>query len=251
MIERFVWAYDNHGDMADPKAMAVFREFVEYFKPHFRGHGGDAFDLRALRSNASQEEKQEGVAADVDMGVDFLKWFNPHVWLWGNHDHRIVRKTEESNHGTLRDYCRMLHNRILDDVPNARMIPYGKRDGVFEYGDHRFIHGYNANLHAAYKAASHYGNVVMGHVHCTTGPVRFPNYDGFTGYSSGCLCRLEMEYNKGHINTLKQNHGFIYGFKIHGKLIIHHAYATDGVWVLPTEFKEVPGVEPEQNRLAA
>jgi predicted phosphodiesterase len=206
------------------------RQFRKSFKPDHVIHLGDVFDLRALRNGASAEEKQEGISADVEAGLEFINWLKPDVLLWGNHDQRLFDAAENTRNAMLSEYCLALLRQIEDRI-SCHTYPYDKRAGVYEFGDYRFVHGVNANLHAAYKAASHYGNVVMGHVHTSSGPTPFPTYDGSVGFSCGMIGQTDMKYNRGHANTLRHNNGWMYGVLKHGKLDLHHMRTGYGLTV--------------------
>ena len=116
---KFQAIFDSHGDMVDPAAEKAAREFCEHFRPTVRIHGGDAFDLRALRSGASKEEKGESVKADIEAGCDLFGWFKPTVWIKGNHDERLYRHATECQDGNLKLLCRQLIDSIEDGLPNG------------------------------------------------------------------------------------------------------------------------------------
>lgn len=237
--KRFVIAFDSHGDMADPNAINAFKEFVGWWKPDIKIHGGDAFDFRCLRNGASEAEKQEGLKVDVEHGVAFLKWFKPSVFLFGNHDYRLVNAAERARPATVKEYCRELLEQIKDSLPSTRIIQYGKRKGVYRLGNYRVVHGYHSGLYAARMASQVFSNVIMGHVH-TPGYFESPHIDGATGYTSGCLCDLDMDYTLSQPNALRQAHGWIYGLLTpRGKTIPFASKVIDGQWYLPSEFKEV------------
>lgn len=236
--ETFIACGDSHGDMLDPAADKAFKKFEGLFKAKHRIHGGDVFDFRALRNGASDEEKREGVQQDIDAGLSFLEWYKPHMLLWGNHD---VRMPDKAKHGNiLGQACRQWWDSIADAVQlmGADTRPYCKRKGVYEYGGRRWLHGFGGGIHAAYKHAQHYGNTVMFHVHCPTGPVPFSHFDGASGYSCGSLCRLDMEYNRSHLNTLRQKHGWLYGWaRGDESYIFHGQIMPNGEPLPPVEFK--------------
>lgn len=236
-IERFLLAADSHGDMIDPSARRAFFEFCADFKPDIRIHIGDAFDLRPFRGSANADERQESMTADIEAGLDFLTDFDPQVFILGNHDWRLQKVMVGAN-GPMADLANQLWGKITDSIPNTKIVPYGKREGVYQLGDHKLIHGYHSGMYAARQAAAAYGNVIMGHVHAP-GYSESPHINGASGYTSGCLCRLDMEYNKGHVNTLRQAHGWIYGLKIGGRLLVCQAKKVAGTWFLPTDFKEI------------
>lgn len=147
--QRFVVAFDNHGDMIDRKVSRVFDEFLREFKPDIRIHGGDCFDLRALRRGASDEEKCDGTKADVEAGLEFMATLNPQVFLRGNHDERLWDAAKDHPNGVIRSHASMLIDLIHDSMPNTIQLPYDKRAGVYRVGRLRVVHGYHSGMTAA------------------------------------------------------------------------------------------------------
>src|SRR5690606_21280541 len=206
---KWVFVADTHGDMIDHAAYAAFREFVKLFKPDLRIHGGDFVDLRALRQGATEDERAEGVKADVLEGIDFLKWYRPHALLLGNHDHRLWRVAQYARDHTKREYAAQLIDLIETELPRTQFIPYGKRN-VYRMGHLKMIHGYHSGLTAAKRAAEVYGSVLMGHVHAID-HYSIPSIEPRMGWAVGCLCKLDLDYNASQPNTLRQAHGWAYG----------------------------------------
>jgi hypothetical protein len=237
-VERFICAFDNHGDKADPSSVAAFFEFCKSFKPHHRIHGGDCFNLACLRKNASEGEKREKLQDDIDAGIDFIKRFKPTRFLRGNHDERLW-DAANCDDGKLANFAAMLILDINDALGDAVMLPYNKRTGVAHLGKLRVIHGYHTGLYAARHAAAVYGNVLMGHVHAEDHQ-SLPHLDGVTGDSSGALCALDQDYNRGHAGTLRQSNGWAYGFVFaSGDFLLMKARKVGGCWVIPDSFREV------------
>lgn len=233
---RFGIIFDSHGDMVDPVALRVARSFFHTFKPDIRIHGGDIFDFRWLRSGASNEEKMEAVNADFDAGRELLGWWKPTHVLWGNHDHRLWRAAE-SPVGSVKALAHLLIDQIADCVPGADTRVYCKRQGVLQLGDFRIVHGFAAGENALATHMRAYGSVIHGHNHCNEARCDW-SLDGHRGYSIGCLSQLDLGYNNAHIRTLRQQHGFAYGFLTSsGRLIVHQAYPIAGEWFIPTEFQ--------------
>lgn len=236
--ERWISVSDNHGNHADPAACGVMFAFLKQWNPTVRIHIGDCFNFAALRKNASDFEKREKMSDDVDAGISFLDKFKPTHIAWGNHDQRLW-DILETDDGPAIDHANSIISKIEEVTHKAKCVPYCKRKGVIQYGDHRFIHGYHSGIYAASHAALAYGNVIMGHVH-TTLAASVPRFEGATGYAQGALCKLEQKYNRAHANTLRQNHGFSYGIKTEsGKLIVYQARQVDGRWFFPTEIREL------------
>lgn len=237
--QRFVVAFDNHGDMIDRKVSRVFGEFLREFKPDIRIHGGDCFDLRALRRGASDEEKCDGTKADVKAGLEFMATLNPQVFLRGNHDERLWDAAKDNPNGVIRSHASMLIDLIHDSTPNTIQLPYDKRAGVYKVGKLRVIHGYHSGMTAAKRAAEVYGSVLMGHIHAID-HYTIPSLDYRMGRACGCLCKLDMGYNRAQANTLRQAHGWAYGLLMPDKTYrVWQAEQVGGTWIFPSEFMEV------------
>ena len=222
--------------MLDPVAARAFFDFLKWFKPQIRVHLGDAFDFRALRRGAGDEEKREPVQADVDAGLDFMGKMKPTAFLRGNHDERLWDFASNNRNQLLQDFCAGYVSKISKSV-NCPILPYDKRQGVHQIGRLKVIHGYNTGIYAARMAAQAYGSVIMGHVH-RVDSMPIPGVEPREGRAIGCLCKLDMDYNRAQLNTLAQAHGFAYGLVFpNGNYSIWQARDIDGAWVFPSEFK--------------
>ena len=236
-LERFVIVSDTHGEYQDDSAVEAAFDFLKHFKPDTRIHLGDFIDLAALRHGAGEYEKSKGLKADSLAAVNFMKRLDPQVVLMGNHDHRLIREAKEARSAALQEYCHDVWSGINQVLKDSTVVPYGKRSG-FQYGNYWLIHGYHNGLYAPRQAALTYGNVIMGHIHAP-GVMPAGTLHGAVGHSCGALCKLDMEYNLSHANTLRQAHGFIYGVKTSsGKLVIWHAASMEGSWYFPSEITE-------------
>jgi hypothetical protein len=235
--QRWVAVFDTHGDEIDESAERSFKSFVGWWKPHFRIHGGDGFDFRWLRRSCSTEEEAQDVRPDFDAGLDFLKWYQPDVFLWGNHDDRLARMAE-ANRGADRNLAAEWIRTINQTLDGAKQLPYCRRNGVFKYGDTSFIHGYSHGTDAVRSAARAYGTVVMGHTHAIDS-VRLPCLEDVCGYTAGCLCNLNMDYCRPNIGTLRQAHGWAYGIRRRNKVIVWQAKKLGDVWYFPSEYKTI------------
>lgn len=232
---KFMVISDSHGDMQDDSAVHEALRFAAEFKPALRIHAGDAFDFRSIRRAASDDERGESLEADVEMGLSLLSRFKANVWVWGNHDHRIVRAIQYGSRMTA-DYCRRIHDQILDSLPKTQSIPWGKRR-FYQLGQFKVIHGYHAGQYAAKQAAAVYGDVMQGHTHAIS-RMPSPYIDKpAEGREIGCLCQLDMDYNAGHPNTLRQQHGFAYGWLSSGVATVCQAQRIGDQWIYPTEAK--------------
>lgn len=235
--ERWVAFSDSHGDMMHKPSVDAALAFVKDFKPTVRIHMGDVFDFRWLRRFASEDEKLEQVTSDFQKGCWLLEQFKPTVFLWGNHDQRI-KDAQDSNagHGALKALADDWIGHIEDITPKCLHLPYDKRRGVHQYGDTKFLHGYCHGLACGRRTALVYGKSCMGHVH-RSDTVTVERHDRPTCYVSGCLCELDMDYNRANLGTLAQEQGWLYGIKTSkGTVIVCHARRIDGKWYTPDNF---------------
>jgi hypothetical protein len=232
--QRFVACFDTHGDKAHAPTVKVFREFCKHWKPTIRVHGGDAWDFRWLRQSCSDKEKSESVKADFEAGIEFLSWYKPTHFLRGNHDERLVDALDSTN-GALKELAESWVDRIAVTLAGAKAYPYDKRLGACRIGDYTFCHGYAHGLGATRRMALAYGNVIHGHVH-RNDVVTVEGVEPKRGYSIGCMCELDLGYNRATLGTLAQAHGFCYGLLTQrGKLVVWQAQEVDGTWALPSE----------------
>jgi len=237
-MRRWLAVFDNHGDEANEKACETMFEFKRYWKPEIVIHGGDNFDFRALRKGASEQDWREDSSTDFEMGLEFLERLRPNYFLRGNHDERMWDLLK-SDDGKLRQFAKDQVAKIHAALHGAVVLPYDKRKGVLQIGKMRFIHGYTTGVNAARVAGQVYGAVMMGHTHVCES-VALPGLEREVARVCGCLCNTSQDYNRGQIQTLKQENGFVYGVKLDdGTYHAYQAMPINGRWILPTEMKEI------------
>lgn len=219
---RFMITSDNHGNHIDWQAARVAYEFQQHFKPHDRFSLGDVFNVAKFRRGASEHEKRQAMKDDIAQGLEYLRKFDPHVRIVGNHCHRL---DEQYANGNEEAGLWLEKIRAVDEALDTHVVAWGKKTGWHRYGNHLLGHGYGAGMHAAMTHAQfNQGHTIVGHVHYNSGPVptktRHPSY----GYTCGCLCALDQDYNLDQLGAARQNWGFIYGYKLpDGKLDVRHA----------------------------
>ncbi len=238
---KFIAGFDVHGDMQNTEACEAFFKFQEeHWKAPIKICGGDIFDFRPLRRKASEEERRESMIEDFNEGMKWLKRFKPTYFLRGNHDERLWDLAQE-NRGVITDYAYQGCGQItsyLDHI-NCRMFPWEKRKGVLRLGHLKVIHGFITGVTAARRTALAYGcSILMGHGHS----IQYASIEGLdeprVGMMCGCLCNLDMDYNRHQVGTLNQAHGWAYGFlnERTGKYYVNQARKIDGKWLLPSSF---------------
>ncbi len=209
--KRFVFATDNHGDKCDPTAVKAFHAFCSDWKPQIRVHGGDCWDFRPLRKKADKEERRESMIADFEEGKAFLEQFKPEALIFGNHDQRLPDLAAYGN-GILSDYAGKCMAEIeqLGRKVGFRILPYDKRLGIYRLGSLKCIHGFLCGITAARRTALAYGSVLMGHGHAIDDQ-SIEGIEPRTGRMVGCLCQLDMDYNRAQIGSLRHAHGWMAG----------------------------------------
>lgn len=219
---RFVFASDSHGDMADPEALAALFHYVREFKPDLVIAGGDQYDLRSLRRNASQKEQNEDMRADLDAGNKFMRDLAKaaprnarKVWLPGNHEFRIdaALETELSNRALTG------LQQVKDEMyGNARacgfkeILPYHAELGILSVGPGRWGHGYAFGAGSTIKQGLHYapegGFWMAGHDH-TLAQINLAKFHGGVAFSAGCLCDiLGQTYSGTRMMSSRWGNGF-------------------------------------------
>jgi hypothetical protein len=220
--EPFLIASDLHGAHQDRKVVREFLKFRDRWKPKHRFSLGDDWDITALRRGATEDEKDTPLRYDINLGLEFLKDFAPQVKINGNHCHRLWRRAAGT--GLVSELCQKLALEIEEKLAaqKCRLIQYGKRN-FHQFGDVKLLHGIAGGVGAARKHATHFGRCIFGHIHtrdiATFGRVE----QSVTAYSCPALCLLDADYNAGHLETLRQENGWVYGVinKRTGKTNIH------------------------------
>lgn len=239
--ERFVAAFDYHGDQRDKRTADAFLTFCKQWKPNLRIFGGDLWDFRPLRKKASDDEKRESMKRDFEMGMDFLKDFKPQFFIRGNHDERLWELAERDD-GIRSDYAREGILEVDKELKSmhCRMLPYHKRDGVLRIGHLKVLHGFFCGVYAARQHALTYGSCLFGHVHDIT-EHSIPGLERRVARCCGALCSTDLEYAARSPNTLRQANGWAYGV-INSKTGTYHCWQAErinGHFVIPTDMIEL------------
>lgn len=243
---KFVFFSDNHGDMEDQSVTDALCKFIDRFKPDHRIHGGDCFDIKALRKGAEGKEVNDSLEKDISMGCDFIRRVKPTVFLWGNHEDRLFKTMESSGSGIIRDYCKEIIDYIVSTLKESgcKIIkPYHAEDGTFRIGPVIFCHGYTANQNSVKEHAIHYapsgGACVIGHLH-TIMQANARRHRGVVGFCSGWLGKQRTAgYAKNRLNSSTWGNGWCYGWidTKTGEWKILQAHKVGGKWMAPIDLE--------------
>lgn len=234
--EKFIAAFDVHGDMQHGPSVEAFFKFAAIWKPKHRIMGGDLWDFRPLRAGANEDERRESLRSDLNAGKDFFNRLKPQVLILGNHDDRLW-KLAANGTGVARDYAQEGVSEInrMISVHKSLILPYEK-SVVYRLGDLNIFHGMIAGSGAARRNALIYRSCLFGHTH-SDDQASVEGLDSPVGYGAGCLCVLKMGYNAKHVATLRQANGFAYGVvnTKSGKTHVWKAKEIDGQWLIPSD----------------
>ncbi len=240
MWRKFIYCSDLHGHHQNKKAVDVLLRFTEDFQPVDRFFGGDLWDLSAIRGGASPAEKDEGIEEDLRAGFKFLDDWLPTIVLAGNHCARLWDK--RVGEGIIADVCNRAIQQIEEKCEKlgTEFVPYGVKDMV-TVGPFSLTHGIAHNMHASKTHAETFpGCTFFGHTHCVD-YYRSASYDRREAYNVGCLCDTYPYYAQRRRNTLRWEHGFVYGAWNTETLDYHVQQArpdASGKWRLITDYKE-------------
>ena len=233
-MKSFVFASDLHGDKQDTDTVSALYKFTEEFKPDIRIFGGDLFDFSPLMRGAEPAEKNASMEADVEAGTEFLKNWEPHYFLLGNHDDRLWQTAEKHSVGIVRDTAKSGIRDITNKCRKikCKMLPYSVDKGVLELGIMTFVHGYYHGAVTACKQhamtyAKQGGCCVHGHIHSIQ-MFSIPRHKGGSAISAGCLTQTEMGWNRAKVNRLSHETGWVYGYFSKKSWIAHIAKKFDG-----------------------
>jgi len=240
-FKKFVVCADSHGNEANKRACDLLFSFCKDFKPSIRIHLGDWMDAVALRNGASEVDKRKGLRADKDAAFHFMEQYRPTHLLDGNHDIRIVDQAT-IHEGPIADYCREILDQSADLLREFKTIrlPYDKRRGVLKVGKMKCLHGFFCGQNAPQMHARAYGSCLYGHAHRFS-VVSVPGAhsgDRAVARGIGCLCNLDMDYNRSMVDTLSQAQGFAYGvMDQRGRYWVANAEVVEGRVAVFDEFR--------------
>jgi len=243
-LETFVVFGDPHGDEIDPAMKASLLNFLREFKPDILVNAGDNFNFSHIRCKASPAERNASSAEDWRAGSEFfleaMSFGRSRFFLRGNHDERLWDVAKNSLESDRRDAAEEGIRKIEQMVRRRRavMLPYHSNKGVLDVDGLRVIHGYSAGVGAARKFAQVYGSCAFAHTHSMdVAPVeQWPH--AAVAYGTGCLMRIDQEYNARNLGKLRHENGWLYGFVKDGKATYFQAKQNaDKKVYAPTDFK--------------
>ena len=86
--------------------------------------------------------------------------------------------------------------------------------------------------------AQAYGSVLFGHIHAIH-QASIEGLENRIGRACGCLCKLDMAYDRHHLGKLLHRHGWPYGVVNvkTGDYFVFQAECVNGTWLFPTDYQ--------------
>jgi hypothetical protein len=241
---KFVAIGDPHSIHCNPQVLKQVLAFIDDYKPDLLVHLGDNWDFASLRGTASPEERAQSLLEDYAVGEDIMrKLFKGRdcekVFLWGNHDDRILQGLHKLD-GPKKDLCELIYKKqqALFKECGCVDIKFDALNGVFKKGPVSFVHGYYHCMNTAKAHAEFYGTVLAGDMHSIQ-YWRLTKKERTEGFHVGCLCDKNPDYMTRLSGRARWEHGFAYGVITPDFYEVHQAkMAPNGNFYLPEGIKK-------------
>lgn len=233
---RLVAISDTQFPFVDEPLLEAVNGFIQKWKPNDIIYNGDILDFYEISDFDKRPNRKFTVLDELEWARELMLTHKKLAakgarlwWIDGNHEERLQRAIWRHAQG---------FSELVKDIPEALQlgelaegyVPYGKH---VDYLGFVFTHGKRVNKHSAYTARAHFDEYrssgVNGHTH------RLGSYSmtdmhrrSHTWYEMGCLCRLDLEYIKGHPNWQQ---GFLIGEVFDGRFhpqLVHVVEGHDG-----------------------
>ena len=243
-LARFCIVGDPHGDEINHDAAEKFFTWLDEFNPNIVIHGGDNWNMAALRKKASDKDKAVAIAPDYEAGTDFMRrlfaYGSTRVFTRGNHDERMYSFAQNCTDAVTQVCAAKLcgDTDALMRKLRVKVLPYDSRIGVLDIEGIRSIHGYAAGVSAARKFALTYGTCAFNHTHSMdVCPVeKWP--EPAVAYGVGALLNIDQAYNSTQIGKLRHENGWLYGVTDGKRATYFQARFKDGKVQAAHEIKE-------------
>ncbi len=233
---RYMIVADSHGAYIDAAARDAAIRWRRKHNPETVVHLGDFLDFPTLRRGSSGDDAEFTIADDFNAAADYFKHLRPTDVLFGNHDHRVIRKARAIGMDVeLTDKLRSSRNtnkkdleafgivsaceRLMELLRPVRTYQWSAISGIVTtvLPGWRLLHGYAAGINAVRKMAGVYSSLICGHLHRyeRITAERWP--DPAVGVCCPAQCVREMEWNRGLIGLLRHERGFLHGVIRNGK----------------------------------
>ena len=218
MLTEIIAMGDNHGHLACPDTLDAIMEGVRRYKPKWRVHLGDNWDMTCLRKGVDRDSKEaiDNLEQDLDAGISWIRRYQPTHFLFGNHEWRafeLAQNTDSMSKAKKAMNVIDKMKRELRAVGCKIIKPYDVRHGKVTIENVDFIHGFSHGRNALLQDWGTYGTpghgFAMGHLHREE-QLNYQHINGGAAFLCGCAMDIDQaSYALRHSSTLRWQNGFL------------------------------------------
>lgn len=216
---RLISLSDTQYPFADEPLIEAVERFMADWQPNFVIYNGDIADMYEISDFDKNPARQFNLGSELAMVKAFLDRHGEIVptakrfFIYGNHEDRL-RRFIWRHAGAIADLVKPLEEVLGLEERGIEFVTYGKH---VDYLSFVFTHGNFVSSGSGMTARKHlasYGSSgAHGHTH-RLGSISKTDMNNrtHTFYEQGCLCRVDLEYNRG---VADWQQGFLVG-EVHG-----------------------------------
>jgi hypothetical protein len=201
---RLISLSDTQYPFADEPLVEAVERFMRDWQPDDVLYNGDIQDMYEISDFDKDPKRQFNLTAELDMGRAMLDRHAAIVpkakkkFIFGNHEDRL-RRFIWRHAGAIADLVKPLEEALELGERGIEFVTYGKH---VDYLSFVFTHGNfvssGSGMTARRHLASYGSSGAHGHTH-RLGSISKTDMNGrtHTFYEQGCLCRVDLEYNRG------------------------------------------------------
>lgn len=218
MLTEIIAMGDNHGHLACPDTLDAIMEGVRRYKPRWRVHLGDNWDMTCLRKGVERDTKEaiDNLEQDLDAGISWVRRYQPTHFLFGNHEWRafeLAQNTDSMSKAKKAMGVIDKMKRELRSVGCKVIKPYDVRHGKVTIENIDFIHGFSHGRNALLQDWGTYGTpghgFAMGHLHREE-QLNYQHINGGAAFLCGCAMDIDQAgYALRRNATLRWQNGFL------------------------------------------
>ena len=218
MLTEIIAMGDNHGILACPDTLDAIMEGVRRYKPKWRVHLGDNWDMTCLRKGVDRDSKEaiDNLEQDLDAGISWIRRYQPTHFLFGNHEWRAFELAQNTDSMSKAKKAMDVIDKMKRELRAAgcKIIkPYDVRHGKVTIENVDFIHGFSHGRNALLQDWGTYGTpghgFAMGHLHREE-QLNYQHINGGAAFLCGCAMDIDQaSYALRRSATLRWQNGFL------------------------------------------
>jgi len=218
MLTEIIAMGDNHGHLACADTLDAIMEGVRRYKPKYRVHLGDNWDMTCLRKGVDRDSKEaiDNLEEDLDAGISWIRRYQPTHFLFGNHEWRAFELSQSTDSMSKAKKAMGVIDKMKRELRavGCKIIkPYDVRYGKVTIENVDFIHGFSHGRNALLQDWGTYGTpghgFAMGHLHREE-QLNYQHINGGAAFLCGCAMDIDQaSYALRRSATLRWQNGFL------------------------------------------